>query len=72
MKAYFADLNLPGFVNWLGVQVQEEHAHAMGMSDADIMKSGGWKSDYVMKSVYRHAMKDTLHENQAKIANGIL
>ena len=48
------------------------YAHSMGMSDADIMKSGGWKSDYVMKSVYRHAMKDTLQEQQAKIANGIL
>lgn len=31
MKAYFANLNLQGFVNWLDVQVQEEHAHAMGM-----------------------------------------
>ena len=48
------------------------YAHSMGMSDADIMKSGGWKSDYVMKSVYRHAMKDTLQNNQAKIASGIL
>lgn len=48
------------------------YAHSMGMSDADIMKSGGWKSDHVMKSVYRHAMKGTLQEQQAKIANGIL
>ena len=24
MKAIFADLNLPGFVNWFDVQVQEE------------------------------------------------
>ena len=42
------------------------------MSDADIMKSGGWKSDYVMKNIYRHAMKDSLQANQAKIASGIL
>lgn len=48
------------------------YAHSMGMSDADIMKSGGWKSDYVMKNVYRHAMKDSLQEQQAIIANGIL
>ena len=33
MKAYFAELNLQGFVNWFDVQVQEEHAHAMGMYD---------------------------------------
>ncbi len=33
MKAKFADMNLPGFVNWFDVQVQEENAHAMGMYD---------------------------------------
>lgn len=33
MKAYFERLNLKGFVNWFSVQVQEEHAHAMGMFD---------------------------------------
>lgn len=48
------------------------YAHSMGMSDADIMKSGGWKTDNVMKNVYRHAMKETLQENQAAIASGIL
>lgn len=33
MKALFAEMNLPGFVNWFDVQVQEERAHAMGMFD---------------------------------------
>lgn len=28
--------------------------HALGISDADIMASGGWKTDNVMKTVYRH------------------
>ena len=31
MKSYFQELNLLGFVNWFDVQIQEEHAHAMGM-----------------------------------------
>ncbi len=31
MKSYFTELNLQGFVNWFDVQVQEEHAHGMGM-----------------------------------------
>ena len=48
------------------------YAHSMGMSDADIMKSGGWKSDHVMKNVYRHAMKESLQDQQARIASGIL
>ena len=33
MKVYFQEWNLQGFVNWFNVQVQEEHAHAMGMFD---------------------------------------
>ncbi len=40
MKAYFASLNLNGFVNWMNVQVQEEHAHAMGMYDY-VLERGG-------------------------------
>lgn len=31
MQAYFERMNLTGFTNWMTVQVQEEHAHAMGM-----------------------------------------
>ena len=31
MKAYFLNLNLNGFANWMDVQTQEERAHAMGM-----------------------------------------
>ena len=33
MKTYFMEQNLTGFVNWFDCQVQEEHAHAMGMFD---------------------------------------
>ena len=40
MKAYFASLNLNGFVNWMDVQVQEERAHAMGMFDY-VLERGG-------------------------------
>lgn len=40
MKAIFADLNLPGFVNWFDVQVQEEHAHALGMYEYVIERGG--------------------------------
>ena len=30
--------------------------HRLGVSDAEIMKMGGWKTDHVMKTVYRHAL----------------
>lgn len=34
------------------------YAHSIGIPDVYIMKSGGWRTDYVMKSVYRNALKD--------------
>ena len=40
MKAYFLDKNLLGFANWMDVQVQEEHAHAMGMYDYVVERGG--------------------------------
>jgi ferritin len=33
MAAYFEDLNLPGFANWMRVQTQEENFHAMKFFD---------------------------------------
>ena len=40
MKTYFMEQNLMGFVNWFDVQVQEEHAHAMGMYDYVVERGG--------------------------------
>lgn len=37
---------------------------SLHVPDADIMKMGGWETDYVMKSVYRHSMID--RDEQAK------
>lgn len=31
---------------------------ALNIPDADIMKMGGWETDYIMKSVYRHSTID--------------
>lgn len=31
---------------------------AMNIPEEDIMRFGGWETDYVMKGVYRHALKD--------------
>ena len=39
------------------------HAHQMGIPEADILKMGGWDSDYVMKQHYRHSLS---HEESAK------
>lgn len=37
---------------------------ALGVPDADILKLGGWETDHVMKTVYRHSMMK--NEEQAK------
>lgn len=37
---------------------------AIGVPEADIMRMGGWETDHVMKSVYRHSMID--REEKAK------
>ena len=51
MKAYFADLNLQGFVNWFDVQVQEEHAHGMGMYDYVLERGGKVELEAIEKPV---------------------
>lgn len=33
------------------------YSHLQGMPEAAILSTGGWKSDHVMKSVYRHEME---------------
>ncbi len=49
MKAYFLSLNLNGFANWMDVQVQEEHAHGMGMYDYVIERGGVVTLDAIEK-----------------------
>lgn len=38
----------------------------MNIPEEDIMRMGGWETDYVMKGVYRHAMEDKNQEAQRK------
>lgn len=40
-------------------------AHALGIADSVILKMGGWKSDNIMKSVYRKALQEEM-ESGAK------
>ena len=48
------------------------YAHSQGIPDAVILESGGWKSDYVMKNVYRRAMEKDKQEYQKMIVDKIL
>jgi len=46
-------------------------SHTLGIPDAYIMAAGGWKSDNVLKGIYRHAQKDKQVEMQ-KISGAYL
>lgn len=42
---------------------------AMNVPEADIIKFGGWETDYVMKGVYLHAMEDRQQRAQRDASN---
>lgn len=48
------------------------YAHLQGIPDVYIMKAGGWKTDFVMKKVYRDAFKDKNQEFQEELSKKIL
>lgn len=41
--------------------------HAIGVPDQYIMEQGGWKSDFMLKAVYRNTLDDFRAQNAAKI-----
>jgi integrase len=41
--------------------------HAIGIPDQDIMQSGGWRSDAILKSVYRNTLGEMQKQNNDKI-----
>lgn len=47
------------------------YAHSIGISDADILKIGGWATDSVMKRVYRRSIEESKKESIDKITKGL-
>ena len=43
-------------------------SHKMGMTDAEILKMGGWSKTHTFKSKYRHAFDDDVIEEQKRYA----
>lgn len=58
------DLNIPQFPLHKLRHYFASQMSALGVPEADILKLGGWETDHVMKSVYRHSMIEK--EEQAK------
>ena len=46
--------------------------HEMGISDADIQSMGGWKTDHVMKTVYRQAQEKEVSKGKKLFAEKML
>lgn len=46
-------------------------AHDEGIPDQYIMEMGGWKSDYVMRRIYTHALQEKELDNMKKMVNRI-
>ncbi|TAJ44867.1 ferritin [Methanofollis fontis] len=72
MSAWFSTRNLPGFANWMRVQVQEEQFHAMKFYDYCIARGGRvtmlpieappteWESPLaIFEATYAHEQKVT-------------
>jgi len=72
MSAWFSNRNLPGFANWMRVQVQEEQSHAMKFYDYVVARGGrltmlaieappsDWESPLaVFEATYAHEQKVT-------------
>lgn len=47
------------------------YAHSIGIPDADILAIGGWKTEHVMKDVYRESMEKSRSESSQKLLNTI-
>lgn len=48
------------------------YLHEQGFSDAEIMSLGGWKTDHVMKRVYRYALKDKINEKMQEVMGKLI
>ena len=58
------DLDIPQFPLHKLRHYFASQMSALGVPEADILRLGGWETDHVMKSVYRHSMIEK--EEQAK------
>lgn len=70
LHRYQYKLNLPRFRFHDLRHFFASYAHSQGISDADIIATGGWKTDYTMKKIYRHEMNQK--QAQKTIFNDLL
>ena len=70
LKAVEKRVKLPEFPPHRMRHFFASYLHDLGYTDEQIMAMGGWKTDHVMKTVYRHAMEmDEVKKNVASDIN---
>ena len=65
------ELNMPHFSLHKLRHYFASYMSSLNIPEADILEMGGWETDYVMKNVYRHTMKDKLKTSQDKASNAL-
>lgn len=73
LKATEKKLGIPRFTMHKLRHYFASKMSAMNIPDADIMQMGGWETDHVMKTIYRHSMmqrdEDAKREAAEKLQN---
>lgn len=69
LKAVEKRMKLPEFPPHRMRHFFASYLHDLGYTDEQIMAMGGWKTDHVMKTVYRHAME--MDEVKKSVASDI-
>lgn len=62
------ELNIPHFSLHKLRHYFASEMSALGVPEADILKLGGWETDHVMKSVYRHSMMEKEENSKREAA----
>ncbi len=65
------ELNMPHFSLHKLRHYFASYMSSLNIPEADILEMGGWETDYVMKNVYRHTMKDKLKISQDKASDAL-
>ena len=72
LKEAQEELKLPDFPLHAFRHYYASTLHSMGISDAAIMKNGGWKTDFVMKRNYIQAVQKEADDAQKKYIDKLL
>lgn len=67
MRQVLKEAGLPHFTPHKLRHYYASISHTLGVPDVYIMQAGGWKTDHVMKSVYRHALQDRIDDMETPV-----